>query len=144
MKGRKSMFGKRLAFLRKQKGLTQYELAEELDFSRGQISNYEQGSREPDFETLQKIAHFFHVSTDYLLGLTDIPTPYYEIDIAGQLVSLTEEEAIVFEEIKKHPILFHDLAKNPEKKVKQLINMWVFIKKQMGEKEDTEENDTKE
>lgn len=136
------MFGKRLASLRKQKGLTQYELADALGFSRGQIANYEQGSREPDFETLQKIARFFQVSTDYLLGLTDAPTPYYleqhhEVHVAGEIISLTTEEFSVFEEMKKHPILFHDLADDPEKKVKQLINVWDFIKKQIEEKEDS-------
>jgi transcriptional regulator with XRE-family HTH domain len=47
-------------------------LATNLRFSRGQVGNYEQGTREPDQETLLKIASFFEVSTDYLLGLTDI------------------------------------------------------------------------
>ena len=65
------MFGKNLSSLRKSKGLTQYELAERLGFSRGQLANYEQGQREPDFESLQKIANFFDVSTDYLIGRTD-------------------------------------------------------------------------
>lgn len=62
------MFNKRLVELRKQKNLSQYELAEQLGFSRGKLANYEQGTRQPDFETLQKIADFFGVSLDYLLG----------------------------------------------------------------------------
>ncbi|HFK0084903.1 TPA: helix-turn-helix domain-containing protein [Listeria monocytogenes] len=61
------MFSKKLAELRKKKGYSQYKLAEELGFSRGQIANYEQGSREPDYQTLMKIAKYFNVSTDYLL-----------------------------------------------------------------------------
>lgn len=65
------MFGERLASLRNEKGLSQYDLAEKLDFSRGQIGNYEQGTREPDFATLIKIADFFQVSTDYLLGRSE-------------------------------------------------------------------------
>lgn len=69
------MFKQRLAELRKQKGLTQEQLAKQLGFTRGQVSNYEQGTREPDFETLKKIADFFNVSADYLLGRTDDPTP---------------------------------------------------------------------
>lgn len=69
------MFGERLASLRKRKGLSQYALAERLNFSRGQLANYEQGKREPDYNTLQKIADFFEVSVDYLLGRTDKPTP---------------------------------------------------------------------
>ncbi|CAN2247250.1 helix-turn-helix domain-containing protein [Bacillus vallismortis] len=61
------MLGKRIAALRKEKGLSQYELADRLGFSRGKLANYEQGTREPDYETLIKIADFFDVSTDYLL-----------------------------------------------------------------------------
>lgn len=65
------MFGERLALLRKEKKLSQYELADKLGFTRGQIANYEQGKRQPDFETLQKLADFFDTSIDYLLGRTD-------------------------------------------------------------------------
>lgn len=67
----KIIFKDRLVFLRKELKLTQYELAEKLGCSRGQIGNYEQGSRQPDQETLIKIADFFDVSIDYLLGKTD-------------------------------------------------------------------------
>lgn len=69
------MFGHNLARIRKQNKLSQYDLAEKMGFSRGQISNYEQGSRQPDFETLQKFADFFGVSTDYLLGRSQPELP---------------------------------------------------------------------
>lgn len=69
------MFSKRIAALRKQRKMTQEELADALGISRAALSHYEQGRREPDFETVQKIASFFGVSTDYLLGRTDDPTP---------------------------------------------------------------------
>jgi len=61
-------------------GISQYELAERLKFSRGQIANYEQGTREPDFYTLGKIADFFQVSTDYLLGRSNDATPTQAVD----------------------------------------------------------------
>lgn len=69
------MFGNILAKLRKNKKLSQYDLAEKMGFSRGQIANYEQGTRQPDFETLQKFADFFDVSTDYLLGRDESNLP---------------------------------------------------------------------
>ena len=69
------MFGKRLALLRKNKKISQYKLAEILNLSRGQIANYEQGQRHPDFDTLQIFADYFDVSTDYLIGRIDDPTP---------------------------------------------------------------------
>lgn len=68
----KPVFAQRLAELRAARKLSQYKLAEMLGFSRGQIANYEQGSREPDHATLQQFADFFGVSVDYLLGRTDV------------------------------------------------------------------------
>jgi transcriptional regulator with XRE-family HTH domain len=57
-----------LISLRKAAGLSQYELARRLNMGRSALGNYEQGDREPDFETVRKIADFFSVSVDYLLG----------------------------------------------------------------------------
>ena len=54
--------------LRIASGLTQNEMAEKIGISRSTIGMYETGAREPDFETLEKIADFFNVDTDYLLG----------------------------------------------------------------------------
>lgn len=66
-------FSERLAQLRKEHNMTQQELAEKLGVSRGTIGMYEIGQRDPDTETLAKIAEIFGVSTDYLLGRTDLP-----------------------------------------------------------------------
>ncbi|MBD5545251.1 MAG: helix-turn-helix transcriptional regulator [Lachnospiraceae bacterium] len=65
--------GEILAELRKDRNLKQKDLAELLNLSIGTISNYETGSHEPDFSTLGKLADFFHVSTDYMLGRTTLP-----------------------------------------------------------------------
>jgi len=62
--------GSRLAFLRDQRGLTQEELAASLGISRASLSHYEKSRREPDAETLTKIADLFEVSIDYLVGRT--------------------------------------------------------------------------
>lgn len=61
------MFKAQLRRLRKSKGLSQYTLAEQLGLSRGQLANYEQGSREPDYETLKVIANYFGVTVDFLI-----------------------------------------------------------------------------
>ena len=61
----------RLKKLREEKGLTQKELAQALGLSsKSTITNYEQNDRDPDYETLIKIAKYFEVSIDYLLILT--------------------------------------------------------------------------
>ena len=48
-------------------GMTQRQLAEALALSSSALGNYVQGTREPDYNTLIRIADFFQVTTDYLL-----------------------------------------------------------------------------
>lgn len=66
-----SNFSKLLKELRESKGLKQSDLAEKLGVSRGSISFYENGDRVPDIVFLHKMAEFFGVSCDYLLGFVD-------------------------------------------------------------------------
>lgn len=54
--------------LRIKSGYTQDGLAEAIGISRSAVSMYENGNREPDFETLERIADFFNVDMNYLLG----------------------------------------------------------------------------
>ena len=54
--------------LRKAKGMSQQELASQINVSQETLSGYERGSREPDYATLQKLANFFNVTVDYLLN----------------------------------------------------------------------------
>lgn len=62
------MFGDKLKRLREAQGLSQQQLADKLDMSPSGIGMWEQNRRQPDNETLKKVAQFFDVSTDYLLG----------------------------------------------------------------------------
>lgn len=61
-------FSKVFRSLRKQSGMTQSVLSGELGISRSAVGMYESGAREPDFETLERIADFFNVNMDYLIG----------------------------------------------------------------------------
>lgn len=63
--------GKTLANLRKEKSLGQKQLAALLNISVGTVSNYENGVHSPDLVMLCRLAEFFHVTTDYLLGRTE-------------------------------------------------------------------------
>ena len=65
------MFGKRLKELRIEKGLSQRAFGEIFNVCNQTISCWELGTREPDFDTLNLIADYFKVSTDYLLGRED-------------------------------------------------------------------------
>lgn len=69
------MFAERLRKLREERGLSQQQLAERVNMARVTITMYEAGEREPDFETLAKLAQVLGASTDYLLGRTDNPYP---------------------------------------------------------------------
>ena len=62
--------------LRTEKNLTIRELANELDVSYSSIGMYEQGRRQPNYETLEKIADYFNVDMNFLLGKSDIRNSY--------------------------------------------------------------------
>ena len=71
-----SVFSDRVARLRKERKLTQMELAEALEFSRQTVSNWEKGKIEPSVGVLLKIAEYFGVTTDSLLGNEAYTTQY--------------------------------------------------------------------
>lgn len=66
--------------LREERGLSQMDLGLELGLGHASIQQYEAGVYEPSFENLIKIAEFFGVSTDYLLGRTPIREPLHTND----------------------------------------------------------------
>ncbi len=74
-------FGETLSNIRKQSNITQDELATYLKVSRSTIAGYETRNREPEYYVLVKIADYFNVSTDYLLGheRTDTPNTFSTI-----------------------------------------------------------------
>lgn len=61
----------KLKELRKEKGISQLKLAMDLSMNQNTISRYETEERQADYETLIKIADYFNVSIDYLLGRTE-------------------------------------------------------------------------
>ena len=68
-------FSTRLISLRKERGLSQEELAQIVNKTRSAVSGYEIEDKEPPFDVLCLFAEYFGVSTDYLLGLTEELTP---------------------------------------------------------------------
>lgn len=69
-----TLFSERLKCIRQSSKLTQKNIAEYLQISERAYQNYEYGNREPNFETAIKLADYFNVSLDYLLGRSDDPT----------------------------------------------------------------------
>lgn len=68
------MIYQRIRDLREDHDLTQKQLAKALSCSQQVYSNYELGQRDIPTDILIKLSEFYQVSTDYILGITDIPT----------------------------------------------------------------------
>lgn len=90
----------RLKELRKQKKISQLELAQIIGVSRSTVAMWETNNNEPDNETLIKLAKFFDVSVDYLLGRTDstgtatndINLDELEFALYGEMRELDDED----------------------------------------------------
>lgn len=67
------MFGQRLKTLREQSNMTQEEVSDKINITARTLGNYENEDRRPNPETLTKLANFYNVTTDYILGLSDNP-----------------------------------------------------------------------
>ena len=93
-----SVFSERLKQLRIEKGENQSDVATYLEVSVQSYSAYE-GSREPKYNLLKKIAKYFGVSTDYLLGASDLRTPE-NVSIA-QETGLSDLAIIRLKQIKE-------------------------------------------
>jgi transcriptional regulator with XRE-family HTH domain len=81
------MFNERLANLREKTGLSQKELSARLGIARTTYAGYENGSREPDLNMLNKLAEYFQVNIDWL--------------ITGRIKQLDEDDQKLIEEFAK-------------------------------------------
>ena len=103
----------RIKFLRENLKLSQEELAEKLNLSKGIISLYEQEKRKPSLEILIKLSEIFNVSIDYILGRTDLKNE--SIPIAASTkdnIDLSD----VSNEDKEAIMRIIEIAKNKNKK----------------------------
>lgn len=90
----------RIKELRLQRGIMQKDLSEFLNVAQNTVSYWEKGTYQPDNEMLARIADFFGVTIDYLVGRTSSPelsvldSELSEVDFAlyGEVKDLTDEE----------------------------------------------------
>ncbi len=87
-----STISEKIKLLREELNLTQSQLAEKLGIATSSISQYESGDRIPSDDIKIKMAKFFDVSLDFLMGLSDIRNPYVFFTLSEYFNSLTEEE----------------------------------------------------
>jgi len=89
----------RLERLRKEKKKSQKDVSEYLGITRQGYGNYEKGVTEPDHSTLNKLADYFDVSVDYLLGRSVARTPEEGMAFSDGGKGWTEEEIQMAEAI---------------------------------------------
>ncbi|NHM26464.1 helix-turn-helix transcriptional regulator [Desulfofundulus sp. TPOSR] len=137
--------GERLAYLRNQRGLSQAELARLLHMGQSTIAMYEKNRRSPDNQSLKRLADFFGVSTDYLLGRTDRP---YGTGGEGAPGNAPHDEKLYA--VAADP-LFADLLRQvpdlTEEEKQSLVEHWEwalrFIKKERERRRKREEGNRK-
>lgn len=88
------MIAEKIKRLREAAGLTQVALAKEMNITRSAVNSWEMGISAPSTAFLVDLANFFHVSTDYLLGMETTAT----LDISG----LNDKEVMLVYELVQH------------------------------------------
>ena len=93
------MFPERLKQLRKEKGITQTDLAKALGVSSGTVAMWETGKRKPSFEMFDRLTEVFEKRLDYILGTSDDPTPFKagegEAMVTGRWIAQEEYEDVM-------------------------------------------------
>ena len=86
--------------LRQEKGLTQNELANIFELDQTTVSKWELGKAFPDTQMLIKLSSYFDVSTDYLLGISQL---FYPDKIKNQMPDLSTEEQLLIDTFRTLP-----------------------------------------
>ena len=97
------MFSNRIIFLRQSKELNQVQLAEKLGVKKQSISNWENDNIMPSIDMLIRIADFFNVSTDYLLGRdTKVLSAPNMLDITGLTPRQAEHLRYIVDDLREN------------------------------------------
>jgi len=93
------MIGQRLKDLRREKKISQENIADILGIQKATVSNYETGKAEPSDRVKIEMARFFDVSLDYLMGIIDESVPHYRPEIYMKIPeTIKPEERELMEE----------------------------------------------
>lgn len=110
------MFAERLKTLRLEANLTQNDVSQQFGISQPTYSNWEKGEKQPSPDKYPKIAEFYNVSVDYLMGISDYRNPD-EIDLSTFEViyrktskNLSDDEKKILEEDLKKFLLEREKA----------------------------------
>ncbi|MCM1059831.1 MAG: helix-turn-helix domain-containing protein [Eubacterium sp.] len=94
-------FAQRLKTLRKERGITQQQLADGVGISKGGLSYYENSGRTPDISILERFADYFGVTTDYLLGRTNAQTQKAKLQAVCNYTGLSDKSVNLLSDLKE-------------------------------------------
>jgi transcriptional regulator with XRE-family HTH domain len=113
-KGRTTkLFADRLQDLIKDSGKSIKELSRELNVSEGSLSKYQNDEAEAGITSMASIANYFKVSTDFLLGRTDVKTPDIEPQAIWEKTGLSEKAVDVLIKLKESDPYVFSTEKEP-------------------------------
>lgn len=153
--GKRVTLAERLAQMRAKKKYTQQRVADHLGISRGAYANYEVGSREPDADTLSRLAELYEVSTDWLIkgdsrgawishGVGSGKTKaFIDALLLGRAadqnplgIDLSDEQLDILRDVMSDPdlmLMFRDFAKSTDEERRMLLDVWGAIRKRRND-----------
>ena len=112
------ILGSRIKSLRKEKGLTQQELADLVNITKVSICCYEKGNRTPNLDTFMDLVNVLDTTPNYLLG-ADIKV--IAEDEEDYSVVLPKEDIQIINEIRKNDSLINYLREDPKRGVEYIV-----------------------
>lgn len=112
--------GRRLRGIREARKIPQNKVADDLNISNQVLSNYERDVRDPNTFILKQLAEYYNVTTDYLLGFTDNPTPLNDKDL--EFLSAIKDPNL--------RIWWEELPHTETEKLKALKEIWEAFEKE--------------
>lgn len=104
----KTPLAKKLIALRKEKNISQYEMAERLGIARSTYSGYESEGKQPDIQLLGRLALMLDTTADYLVGISSEPHPKDDVFTSDCIAYKTHRDALPPEAKKVADALFDD------------------------------------
>ena len=117
-------FPRILSLLRKERGLTQKQVAADLGIAQALLSHYEKGKRECGLEFLVKAADYYNVSTDYLLGRSPVPDGNSSGDSKSGDIMLALNKKLITNSIE---VIFSILQKIKSSKLSKSVSSMLTL-----------------
>ncbi|WP_274964150.1 helix-turn-helix domain-containing protein [Tepidanaerobacter syntrophicus] len=139
------LFNEVVKKLRAEKQVSQKAVADAIGVDRTTYNKYETGKSQPDFETIKKLADYFGVSVDYLLGRTDIRNPYIPDEYAKNH-KITKRDLEQYEDFVEHIGAFfmdNEIAEEDKEKLFRDISELFWESKEINKKKYARKNKKK-